>query len=164
VRAALRPEPHGYSVRAARAFRKETATVRAGAASRVRHHVGALTTWSDAPRGRPIGPARSAAFSLQLKKGPAAAARPSLFLPAVGGLRIAETEQRSQLEADPRAAERGHAPQPAVHVPGGDAAQVSADVAATGQPGADSHQDATQHRGQGGLPRNLGAELPRARG
>src|SRR5690606_27781815 len=72
VRAALRPEPHGYSVRAARAFRKETATVRAGAASRVRHHVGALTTSSDAPRGRPIGPARSAAFSMQLKKGPAA--------------------------------------------------------------------------------------------
>src|SRR3954454_21564239 len=83
---------------------------------------------------------------------------------AVRRHRVREPEQRPQLQPDPRAAEREHAPQPAVEAAGRDAAEVRADVAAARHPRADAHHDPAQDGGDRRAPRDRAVDLPRARG
>src|SRR5665811_566797 len=60
---------------------------------------------------------------------------------AVVGLGVAEAEQWAQLEANPRARQRGQAPDPTRQAAGGDAAEVGTDVAATRQPRTDAKNE-----------------------
>src|SRR5665811_1963725 len=73
---------------------------------------------------------------------------------AVVELGVAEAEQWAQLEANPRARQRGQAPDPARQAAGGDAAEVGTDIAATRQPRTDAEQDTAEQGGCGGTDRD----------